>query len=149
MSRYTATRQGRMSRYIAFAGYRADSYDNGMDDIEQCRDLMNKAMHEAGLNPNAWAKKAKVSESGVRGFLSGTSPNISLGYLDKLAKAIGRRASDFMPRMGGTPELTPRDAALLDLFRGMPPEEQARFLKVADAMAKPGFDDDELGSKTG
>ena len=74
--------------------------DDTLDDICRCRALMNAAKDAAGLNPNSWAKEANVSESGVRGFLSGTSPNISLGYMDKLARAIGLRISHFVPSHG-------------------------------------------------
>jgi transcriptional regulator with XRE-family HTH domain len=69
------------------------------DDLNRCRQAMNAAMKEAQLNPNAWAKLAGVSESGVRGFLSGSAPNISVGYLERLARVLGKRASDFLKIM--------------------------------------------------
>lgn len=82
--------------YVAFAEYRGICHTASMDSIEKCRKLMKEAMLKAGLNPSQWARQAGVSESGVRGFLSGNSPNISLGYIDKLARAINLRASDFI-----------------------------------------------------
>ena len=79
---------------------------------------MNQAMVAHGLNPNRWSKIAKVSESGVRGFLSGSSPNISLEYLEKLAGAIGMRVTDFLAttvpivgKVGAGAEVHPFDDA--------------------------------------
>lgn len=71
-------------------------YCLGMDDVEICRENMLRTMRDAGLNPNRWAKLAEVSESGVRGFLSGSSPNISLSYLAKLAAVVNMGVADFV-----------------------------------------------------
>ncbi|MTJ81757.1 MAG: helix-turn-helix domain-containing protein [Telmatospirillum sp.] len=70
-----------------------------MTDVEKCRAAMQQARKEYDLSVNAWAKKAGVSESGVRGFLNGDTDNISLVYLDKLARVVGRKASDFLQQL--------------------------------------------------
>ena len=46
---------------------------------------MSVAMQERGLTVNAWSKQAGISESGLRGFLSGKNPNASLFFLGKAA----------------------------------------------------------------
>ncbi len=66
-----------------------------MDDVEYCRAEMRRALEMSGLSVNAWAKKAGVSESGVRGFINGDAPNISVSYLAKLARVIERPIATF------------------------------------------------------
>lgn len=56
---------------------------------------------DPNLNVRKWALSAGVSESGVRGFLSGYQENITLEYVEKLAAARGKTLYDFVLPMGG------------------------------------------------
>ncbi|WP_019646175.1 helix-turn-helix domain-containing protein [Novispirillum itersonii] len=111
-----------------------------MDELDICRENMLRAMSAAGLNPNSWAKKAGVSESGVRGFLNGSAPNISLGFLARLAAALGLRAADFLrPDFPGldperlTTALTLTRSALADVGVDLPPAAEASLVQLAYA----------------
>jgi hypothetical protein len=48
------------------------------------------------LTVRGWAKAAGVSESGLRGFISGSTSGISLDYIEKLADAREKSAFDFL-----------------------------------------------------
>lgn len=99
---------------------------------------MLRAMRTAGLNPNRWAKQAGVSESGVRGFLNGDSPNISLGFLSKLAAVLGLRAVDFLSPGSGTLDPERLRASLVltrtvqqDVGVELPPDVESGLVQLA------------------
>lgn len=80
--------QGQFSRYHAVAFLR-DTDDNApmqMDD--RIRQMLKRHLQESeGLNVNKWALKAKISESGLRNFLTGENRSITIERLEKLANA--------------------------------------------------------------
>jgi len=69
------------------------------------------------LNVNAWAHAAGVSEGGLRDFIKGRVKTITVNQVEKLAKAIGRHAADFIlpatvpvvGRVGAGAEMHPFD----------------------------------------
>lgn len=93
--------------------------------------------------------QTKVGE--LVGLAGGTVGKIERGDLrlkmDQIAAFA--RALDCRPFeiLGGETPLTPREKALLDLFKQLPGAEQDRLLEIGAVLAKPGDDepDDDNG----
>lgn len=100
-------------------------------------------MDAKGFNALSLAKAARANTTAVQDILSGKVTRPRADTLAKLAEPLGVTALDLMP--GDPPpvaaEISPREQAMLDLFRNLPPGEQDRFMKVAAALAKPADDD--------
>lgn len=72
-----------------------------MSMTEFCRAAMAAELkNDPDLNVRKWAIAARVSESGLRGFLSGYQEGITLEYIEKLATARGKSPFDFLLPVG-------------------------------------------------
>ncbi|WP_405054255.1 helix-turn-helix domain-containing protein [Telmatospirillum sp.] len=88
-------------------------------------------MKEAGYNPTSWARAAGASETGVREFLNGTAPNISLAYLEKLAHVLNKQPMDFLP-----PTVSPEDAVFLSEMRALSDEDREEVRRLIARFAR-------------
>lgn len=64
--------------------------------IQKQRDSFKQFMQKNNLNANAWAKKAGITEATIRHYLSGRNQSLTSVNLERLAKAIGVRATDII-----------------------------------------------------
>lgn len=84
-----------------------------MDDLSVAlRRALRGFMDAQGLNPNAWAAKAKLRESTIRNFLNGTSESMTIVSYGKLARAAGVSISDLV----GESRKAPRGADTVQML---------------------------------
>mgnify|MGYP001809603854 CR=1 FL=1 len=123
-------------------------------DIEAMKQRILERLAALGLNPNAASEAAGLDRDFVRTILRGKSREPSAERTLKLAKALHCRLEWLVtgegPVTDEAPSLPPRDAAMLELFRGLSPEQQEAFYKATAALAQPGRSrSDDLDERAG
>ncbi len=95
--------------------------------IKQLREIRGWSQAELGsrLNPPTSQQQIDKLEKGQR--------RMTVDWLNKFAAAF---ECDPLLILGEVAPMTPKEQAVLGLFRGLTAEEQDAFLKAADAMAK-------------
>lgn len=93
---------------------------------EAWRAALRSFIDDENLTVNGWAKKAGISEGGLRDFLSGRNKSLSIETLEKLAAAVGLKHNEILKR-------------LFDVDGSGIPTDNIRLVPVVTALAAGGF----------
>ena len=91
---------------------------------EKIRAAFRERLESEGLTVNSWARKAGVSEGGLRDFLNGRIKTITIQQMEKLGRAVGCSSVDFLIQ-SGPPESdasAPSPVMVPDTFRCFAPD---------------------------
>lgn len=115
--------------------------------------FLERRMLEKGFNMKSLSIAAGLGTTAVRDILVGRNRRPGGEVWMKLAEVLECSVRTLMLDFVSAPaapepagEISPREKAMLDLFRALPTEEQDRFMKVAAALAQPA--DDTSGDGT-
>lgn len=90
-----------------------------------------------GLSQEQLAERCNTSKTQISRLERG-SRRMTFDWAYRLAGALRCTASDLLDTDFSA--LTPAEQSLVGLFRGLSPEDRAKFLKVAHALAEPSAD---------